>query len=77
MFVFFCQLLVCTWCRVQVVRGGYEITRAQAEQRHLIADRENLRLELAHLKSPERIARIARDHLHLVAPSKQQTMEME
>jgi cell division protein FtsL len=77
MIIFLGQLLVCAWSRVQVVRGGYEITRARAEQRHLVADRENLKLELARLKSPGRIARIAREHLGLVPPSQQQTVEME
>jgi cell division protein FtsL len=77
MLLFFCQLLVCAWSRVQVVRGGYEITRDKAEQRHLVADRATLKLELARLKSPQRIAKIAREHLGLVPPSQQQTVEME
>lgn len=77
MIVFMFQLLFYTWCRVQNVRRGYEIMDVRAEQRRLLAVRETLKVELARLKSPGRIARIAREQFGLVSPGKQQTIDME
>jgi cell division protein FtsL len=36
----------------------------------------NLKIELARLKSPQRITKIARDHLGLVVPKPEQTIVM-
>ncbi|MDX9788403.1 MAG: cell division protein FtsL [Desulfobacterales bacterium] len=77
MMVFISQLLIYAWCRVQNVRRGYEIMEVLAEQRRLLAVRETLKVELARLKSPGRIARIAREQFGLVSPGKQQTIDME
>lgn len=77
LFVFICQLLAYTWCRVQNVRRGYEITEAQAEYRRLTAAQKGLKIELARLKSPDRIARIATGRLGLVMPSTRQVIDIE
>jgi cell division protein FtsL len=70
------ELLFYTWCRVQYVRTGYEITE-QTERSHRLAALQNeLKLELAHLKNPKRIADIARRRLGLTMPSAGQTIVM-
>jgi cell division protein FtsL len=57
--VFMAELLVYSWCRVQYVHTGYEITEARQESQVLIALQQELTVEEAHLRSPERIKSIA------------------
>ncbi len=66
--IFILQLLGYTWCRVQCFRVGYEISREGERHRELLAMQNGLRIELARLQSPERIARIARKDLDLITP---------
>lgn len=53
------ELLAYTWFRVQHVRTGYEIGRLTAENRRLKEKQNVLKVELAKLRSPARLARIA------------------
>ena len=70
--VFIGELLFYTWCRVQCVQVKYEISKATREQQRLVALRDNLKIELANLKSPQRIATIARNQLGLITPTSKQ-----
>ena len=72
--VFIAELLFYTWCRVQCVRVRYEITRQTAKMQQLIALQDNLKIELARLRSPRRIARIAKNQLGLITPIPEQTI---
>ena len=74
--LFLTELLFYTWCRVQCVRTGYEITEAADRHRGLTARQNELRIELAHLKNPKRIAEIARRELGLTTPNAGQTIVM-
>ena len=69
MVLFIGELLFYTWCRVQYVQVKYEISRAIRRQQQLIALQDNLKVEQANLKSPQRIATIARDQLGLIKPT--------
>ena len=71
MVVFMAQLLVYTWCRVQYVRTGYEITEATEEQQRLMELHRKLQVEEARLRSPERIMRIAGQRGLVMLDSKQ------
>jgi cell division protein FtsL len=59
MVIFMAELLVYSWCRVQYVHTGYEITEARRQQQTLIALQHKLEVEEALLKSPGRIRGIA------------------
>lgn len=74
--VFIAELLFYTWCRVQCVRVRYEITRQTAKMQQLTALQDNLKIELARLRSPQRIARIAKNQLGLITPIPEQTIIM-
>ena len=74
MAVFISELFLYTWCRVNYIDVGYEISKETKKQHELIALQSNLKIELASLKSPERIAEIAKDQLGLKAPTKSQTI---
>jgi cell division protein FtsL len=63
-----------TWSRVEVVKIGYEIFNANAEMRRLDQENKELILEIATLKSPKRIERIAREELGLIPPKEEQTV---
>ena len=57
--VFMAELLVYSWCRVQYVHTGYEIAEARQKSQVLIALQQELTVEEARLRSPERIRQIA------------------
>ena len=67
------ELLFFTWCRVQYFRVGYEISEEMNRKEKLLELQSKLKIEFAHLKSPERIARIASEKLGLVMPKADQT----
>ena len=67
--LFIGELLFYTWCRVQYVQVKYDISRAIRRQQQLIALQDNLKIEQANLKSPQRIATIARDQLGMIKPT--------
>ena len=76
MVVFIGELFFYTRCRVHYTQIKYDIAK-QAEIAHqLSAMQDNLKIELARLKSPRRIAKIAREQLGLVSPSAKQTIVM-
>lgn len=65
------ELLVYTWCRVQYVRTGYEVTEATKEYQRLMELHRKLQVEEARLKSPERVTRIAQQRGLVMPDSKQ------
>jgi cell division protein FtsL len=72
MTVFLGELLFFTWCRVQTIGTGYEISKQTRQHQYLIDFQNNLKIELARLKSPERIAKIAKNQLGLIPPTQEQ-----
>ena len=70
------ELLFYTWCRVQCVQMKYEISKATERQQRLVALQDNLKIELANLKSPQRIATIARKQLGLITPTSKQMISI-
>lgn len=61
-----------TWSRVEAVKIGYEIFNADTEMRRLDQENKEMILEIATLKSPKRIERIAREELKLLPPKDEQ-----
>lgn len=76
MVLFFGEALFYAWCRVQCVNAGYGIDRGNHRRQVLLKERNTLKIELARLKSPERIETIARTRLGLVMPDAQQTVTL-
>ena len=70
--LFIAELLFYTWCRVQCVQTRYEISELKVRQQRLIAHQDSLKIELARLKSPKRIAKIAKQQLGLITPTSKQ-----
>ncbi len=55
--------------RVLVVRTMYKVSELQSESRTLTRDNDRLRLELATLKGPGRLERMAREQLGMAQPA--------
>lgn len=72
MAVFIAELLMYTWSRVQCIKSGYEISNENNKNRNLNNLKNNLKVELARLKSPERLAKIAKNQLGLKTPTPEQ-----
>ena len=70
--LFIGELLFYTWCRVQSIQVRYEISELGVNQERMVRLQDNLKIELARLKSPQRIAKIAKQQLGLVAPTSKQ-----
>jgi cell division protein FtsL len=70
--VFMSELLFYTWCRVQCTKLGYTIAGENRIYRELSSLQKNLEIELTQLKSPSRIANIARSQLGLDIPKPEQ-----
>ena len=51
--------LLFVWIRVTTIDLGYALSQVTAEQRRLLAERDSLRLEVAALKTPQRLAKLA------------------
>ncbi len=71
------ELFAYTWCRVQCIGMGYEIAGETQNHQKLLKWQKHLMVELARLKSPDRIVRIARTKLNLVMPEPKQIIVIQ
>ncbi len=55
--------------RVLVVDMGYRLSKAETEERTLTRENDRLKLELATLKNPARLEKLAREKLGMSMPS--------
>lgn len=62
--------------RVLVVRVGYKLSELQGESRSLTRENDRLKLELATLKTPNRLEKTARDQLGMMAPHSSQVVTL-
>jgi len=69
--------LFSAWQRFELIDHGYEMQRMQGERATEEEVNRHLRLDLEVLRSPERIERIARHDLHLVEPTRAQSIVIE
>ena len=74
MALFIAELLFSAWCREQSRKIDSDIIKQTQKSEQLSAMRDKLKIEHARLKSPQRIARIAREKLGLITPTPEQTV---
>ena len=70
--VFIACSLFYVWSHNQIISLGYETSEAAREEQTLQQENNRLRLELASLKAPGRIERMAQQELGLAPPQKEQ-----
>ncbi len=61
-------LLLYVWERVDLVQVGYRIQQLKAERNALAREQDELRVRIARLTSPERLARVATEQLGMIRP---------
>ena len=61
-----------TWCGVQCIRTGYEITTALQEQQKLLDMQKNLTIEWCRIKSPQVLGKTANEQFGLTVPLPEQ-----
>ncbi len=60
------------WSRTELVRLEYEISRMERKMRNLKQDERCMQLEVASLRSPQRIEEVARNDLGMVRAKTEQ-----
>ncbi|MGH8058199.1 MAG: cell division protein FtsL [Candidatus Entotheonellia bacterium] len=72
--IFLCMLglLVYMWPRVQIVRLGYGLQSAERRLKDLSRERDQLQLEIALLKNPQRVYGVATEQLGMAVPKPDQ-----
>lgn len=70
------EMFLYTWCRVQYLQHGYDIHALEKRIERLVNLKNELQIEQARLKSPERIMQIAIKQLHLKMPTPYQIIDM-
>ena len=65
------------WTNVTTVRLGYELSEAAKAHRELLEENRGLRVEVAALKAPDRLARLAKLQHGLAPPQSEQVIELE
>ncbi|MFH1130966.1 MAG: cell division protein FtsL [Pseudomonadota bacterium] len=63
---------VCVWMRLQAIEYGYKLSEATKEHLELVEANRRLKVEIALLKNPNRVARIADEKLGLKTPGPEQ-----
>ncbi len=66
--------LLYVWERVDLVQVGYRIQQLKATYRVLERENDELKVKVAALTSPERIARIATEQLGMIRPQQGQVV---
>ena len=74
MALFIGELLFSAWCREQSRIVDTDIIKQTQIAKELADMQDKLKIELAVLKSPKRITKIARERLGLITPTPEQTM---
>lgn len=65
-------LLVYMWPRVQIMRLGYGLQTAEQRLKDLSRERDQLHLEIALLKNPQRVYGVATEQLGMAVPKPDQ-----
>jgi len=66
------SLLVYMWPRLYVIRLGYRVQTSEQRLRELLQERDQLRLDIAALKDPQRVYRVATEQLGMHVPRHEQ-----
>lgn len=71
------MFLFAAWQHFQVIYHGFQIEQVLEASGDEEAINRRLRLQIETLRAPERIERIAREHLHMVVPDPDHTLVIE
>ena len=72
MFVFLAEWFCFAWCRVQYVGIEYKISDENTRYKKLDTIQNDLKIERAKLRSPNRLSQFAKKYLNLKEPTSEQ-----
>ena len=67
-------LLIYVWSHIHMTELEYQIARELSSREQLTEEQAKLKVELATLKSPQRIETIAREKLQMTYPGREQVI---
>lgn len=70
-------LLIYVWSHIHMTELEYQIARELSSKELLAEEHAKLKLELATLKSPQRIEMIAREKLQMTYPGREQVIVLK
>jgi len=73
-FVLMVVAITYVWSHVQMTKLEYQVAEEMSTKERLLEDQRKLKLELATLKSPQRIEAIAKNSLSLSYPERDQVI---
>jgi len=62
--------LLYLWQHAEVMELGYELVNLRMQKTQVLQRNKLLQMELAELKAPDRIERLARETLHMIPPER-------
>ena len=74
LFIFLVEFYGFAWSRTHHRATGYSIMTQTSEHKALLAQQKNLKIEVAVLKAPQRIERIAKKIMGLSTPGQNQIL---
>jgi cell division protein FtsL len=66
--------LLYVWCHIHMTELEYQVAQELSSREQLAEEQAKLKLELATLKSPQRIETIAREKLQMTYPEREQVI---
>ena len=66
--------LLYVWSHIHMTELEYQVAQELSNREQIIEEQAKLKLELATLKSPQRIETIARDRLQMIYPGREQVI---
>jgi len=73
-FVLMVVAITYVWSHVQMTKLEYQVAEEMSKKERLLEDQRKLKLEMATLKSPQRIEAIAKSSLNLSYPERDQVI---
>jgi cell division protein FtsL len=69
--------LLYVWCHIHMTELEYQVAQELSSRERLAEEQAKLKLELATLKSPQRIETIAREKLQMTYPEREQVIVLK
>ena len=69
--------LIYVWSHIHMMELEYQVARELSSREQLVEEQAKLKMELATLKSPQRIETIAREKLQMVYPGREQVIQIK
>ncbi len=72
--VLIAMIILYVWCHRNMTELEYQIAQELNSREHITEEQRKLKIELATLKSPQRIETIAREKLQMTYPEREQVI---